>query len=201
MDSHSASAKAHSGNIFLVGLMGAGKTSVGKLLARRMGKTFCDCDHEIERGTGVRIPVIFEIEGEAGFRARERRMLAELAERSNIVLATGGGAVLFEENRDALARHGTVVYLRASPQDLWHRTRHDRNRPLLQTPNPLGKLTELFNERDPLYRELADLIVDTGSQSVSALAHRLEQKLSQFAASARLPEAPPAALAGKTCAP
>ena len=201
MDSQSASAKAHSGNIFLVGLMGAGKTSVGKLLARRMGKTFCDCDHEIERGTGVRIPVIFEIEGEAGFRARERRMLAELAERSNIVLATGGGAVLSEENRSALAQHGTVVYLRASPQDLWQRTRHDRNRPLLQTPNPLARLTDLFNERDPLYRELADLIVDTGSQSVSALAHRLEQKLAQLAASARLTETPPAALAGKTCAP
>jgi len=203
MDSQPARAehKAHGGNIFLVGLMGAGKTSVGKLLARRMGKTFCDCDHEIERATGVRIPVIFEIEGEAGFRARERRMLAELAQRSNIVLATGGGAVLSEENRSALANHGTVVYLRASPQDLWHRTRHDRNRPLLQTPNPLAKLTELFNERDPLYREIADLIVDTGSQSVSALAHRLEQKLGQLEASAPLTETPPTALAGKTCAP
>src|ERR671913_807577 len=103
------------GNIYLVGLMGAGKTSVGRLLARRLGKTFYDCDHEIERVTGVRIPVIFEIEGEAGFRARESRMLAELARRENIVLATGGGAVLSAENRRVLAQSGTVVYLRAAP--------------------------------------------------------------------------------------
>ena len=198
---HPEAASLFRGNFYLVGLMGAGKTSVGRVLAKRLRKTFLDSDHEIEGRTGVRIPVIFEIEGEAGFRARERRMLAELAERSNIVLATGGGAVLSEENRSALARHGTVVYLRASPQDLWQRTRHDRNRPLLQTPNPLAKLTDLFNERDPLYRELADLIVDTGSQSVSALAHRLEQKLAQLGASSRLTETPPAALAGKTCAP
>ena len=203
MDSHTARAerKAHGGNIFLVGLMGAGKTSVGKLLARRMGKTFFDCDHEIERATGVRIPIIFEIEGEAGFRVRERRMLAELTERSGIVLATGGGAVLSEENRNALAGHGTVVYLRASAQDLWQRTRHDRNRPLLQTPNPLARLTDLYNERDPLYREIADLVVDTGSQSVSALAHRLEQKLAQLAPCEAPTDTAPEALAGKTCAP
>jgi shikimate kinase len=177
----SASAiKSASDNIFLVGLMGAGKTSVGKLIARRLGKTFYDCDHEIEQATGVRIPVIFEIEGEAGFRARECRMLAALAGRSNIVLATGGGAVLSEENRRVLAQNGIVVYLRATVQDLWQRTRHDRNRPLLQTPNPLTTLAELFAERDPLYREVADLIVDTGSQSLSNLAHRLEVKLSEL---------------------
>src|SRR6185436_9960356 len=102
-------------NIFLVGMMGAGKTSVGKLLARRLGKTFHDCDHEIERATGVRIPVIFEIEGEAGFRARERRMLAELVRRFGVVVATGGGAVLADENRALLKANGTVVYLCASP--------------------------------------------------------------------------------------
>jgi shikimate kinase len=167
-------------NIFLIGLMGAGKTSVGKMLARRLGKTFYDSDHEIERTTGVRIPVIFEIEGEAGFRARETRMVADLAAASDIVLATGGGAVLAEENRKVLAAHGTVVYLRASPQELWQRTRHDRNRPLLQTPNPLGKLTELFAERDPLYRQIANIVIDTGNQSVSSLAHRLELRLAQF---------------------
>src|SRR5436853_6407799 len=100
------------GNILLVGLMGAGKTSVGRLLARRLGKTFHDCDHEIERATGVRIPVIFEIEGEEGFRGRERRMLAELAAKSGVVLATGGGAVISAENRALLKASGTVVYLR-----------------------------------------------------------------------------------------
>lgn len=188
-------------SIFLVGLMGAGKTSVGKLLARRLGKTFCDCDHEIESATGVRIPVIFEIEGEAGFRARESRMLAELAERRNIVLATGGGAILAEENRRVLGKNGTVVYLRAAPQDLWQRTRHDRNRPLLQTPNPLAKLTELYAERDPLYREIADLIVDTGNQSVSALAHRLELKLAQLTASPKPHAADASTTDSKTCAP
>jgi shikimate kinase len=172
---------AYRDNIFLVGLMGAGKTSVGKLLARRMGKTFYDSDHEIERTTGVRIPVIFEIEGEAGFRARESRMLAGIAKLPDIVLATGGGAVLAEANRTLLSQHGTVVYLRASPHDLWQRTRHDRNRPILQTANPLAKLTELFAERDALYREIAHVIVDTGNQSVSSLSHRLEQKLALIA--------------------
>jgi shikimate kinase len=188
-------------NIFLVGLMGAGKTSVGRLLARRLGKAFYDCDHEIERVTGVRIPVIFEIEGEAGFRARETRMLAELVQRAPVVMATGGGAVLAEQNRALLKQHGTVVYLCASAHELWQRTRHDRNRPLLQTPNPLGKLTELYNERDPLYREVADLVVDTGSQSVSALAHRLEQKLAQLAAAKCASELDPHAADVKTCAP
>lgn len=178
---HPARTAGRGGNIFLVGLMGAGKTSVGKLLARRLGKTFLDCDHEIERTTGVRIPVIFEIEGEEGFRARERKMLAELARGSDLVLATGGGAVLAAENRRVLMQNGLVVYLRAAPHDLYQRTRHDRNRPLLQTADPLAKLTALFAERDPLYREVADAIVDTGHQSVSALAHRLEQKLAQFA--------------------
>jgi shikimate kinase len=191
---------APSSNIFLIGLMGAGKTSVGKMLARRLGKTFYDSDHEVERATGVRIPVIFEIEGEEGFRARESRMLADLAAASGVVLATGGGAVLSEQNRKILCAHGTVVYLRASPQELWQRTRHDRNRPLLQTPNPLAKLTELFSERDPLYREIADIIVDTGNQSVSSLAHRLESRLSQFAGAGNS-SSPPDRGQDNTCAP
>jgi shikimate kinase len=165
------------GNVFLVGLMGAGKTSVGRLLAKRLGKTFYDCDHEIERATGVKIPVIFEIEGETGFRAREARMLADLTVRSEIVLATGGGAVLSTENRKLLAVNGVVVYLRAAVADLWRRTRHDRNRPLLKTDEPLAKLEQLYAERDPLYRIIADIIVDTGSQSLGSLTHRLEQQL------------------------
>jgi len=162
------------GNIFLVGLMGAGKTSVGRLLAKRLGKAFYDCDQEIERATGVKIPVIFEIEGEAGFRAREARMLAELAGRHDIVLATGGGAVLSADNRKLLVGNGVVVYLRAVVADLWQRTRHDRNRPLLKTAEPRAKLEQLFAERDPLYRSIADIIVDTGSQSLGSLADRLE---------------------------
>lgn len=167
-------------NIFLVGLMGAGKTSVGKLLAKRLGKTFYDCDQEVERATGVEVAVIFEIEGEAGFRAREAKMLADLVKRRNIVLATGGGAVLSAVNRRLLAGNGVVVYLRAATGDLLGRTRHDRARPLLRTADPLVKLEQLTAERDPLYREIADIIIDTGSQSVGALAHKLERKLLRF---------------------
>lgn len=165
------------GNIFLVGLMGAGKTSVGKALARLLGKTFHDCDQEIERATGVKIPLIFEIEGESGFRLRESRMLAHLARQNNIVLATGGGAVLSSENRSLLAANGTVVYLRAPVRSLIKRTRRDRNRPLLQVPDPAAKLTALFEQRDPLYREIAHLVVDTGDQSVRMLAGQIEDKL------------------------
>jgi len=168
-------------NIFLIGLMGAGKTSVGRILARRLGKTFYDVDHEIERSTGVKVPVIFEIEGEAGFRARESKVLSALVARRNIVLATGGGAVLAETNRRLLAQNGFVIYLRAGANDLWLRTRHDRNRPLLQTADPRAKLRELLAQRDPLYREIAHLVVETGNQSVNSLVHRLEQKLMQEA--------------------
>ena len=169
------------GSIFLVGLMGAGKTSVGKALARILGKTFLDSDQEIERVTGVRIPVIFEIEGEAGFRLRESKMLAELVRRNNIVLATGGGAVLSRENRDLLAANGTVIYLRAPVRSLIKRTRRDRNRPLLQVPDPAVRLTALFEQRDPLYREVAHLVVDTGDQSVRALVGQLDYKLRALA--------------------
>jgi shikimate kinase len=166
-----------SGNIILVGLMGAGKTSVGKMLAKNLRKTFVDCDHEIEKRTGVSIPLIFEIEGEEGFRRRESAMLRDLTELRNTVLATGGGAVLTPENRDALSRSGIVVYLRASVEDLWQRTKHDRNRPLLRTGDPRRRLAELFEQRDPLYREVAALTMDTGDQSVRTLVTRLERAL------------------------
>lgn len=196
-----ADASGDGGNIFLVGLMGAGKTSVGKLLARRLRKTFCDSDHEIERATGVRIPLIFEIEGEAGFRTREHRMIAELVKRRDIVLATGGGAVLAPENRTLLRANGVVVYLCGTPTDLWHRTRHDRNRPLLQTPDPLAKLTALYEERDPLYREVAHLVVDTGNQGVSTLATRLEHRLAQFGRRKLQEGAEHSPAPSKTCTP
>ena len=186
-------AAAIPGNIFLVGLMGAGKTSVGRLLAKRCNKTFYDCDQEIERRTGVKIPVIFDIEGEAGFRAREATVLRELAVLHDIVLATGGGAVVREENRHVLKQNGAVVYLRASLDDLWQRTRHDRNRPLLQTADPRTKLEQLFAQRDPLYHDVATLVVDTGNQSLRSLAHKLEQRLrehfrSQAKATDTMPE-------------
>jgi shikimate kinase len=166
-------------NIFLVGLMGAGKTSVGKMLAKRLNKAFCDSDQEIERTTGVAIPVIFEIEGEEGFRLRESKILAELVRRKNIVLATGGGAILSGENRKLLSAHGTVIYLRAAINDLWHRTRHDKSRPLLQTGDPLRKLQALLVQRDPLYCQTANIIIDTGNQSLSSLTHKIEQQLAQ----------------------
>lgn len=164
-------------NIFLVGLMGAGKTSVGRMLAKRMNKDFYDADAEIERTTGVKIPVIFDIEGESGFRAREEKVIEKLTALHDIVLATGGGAVLSPANRERLRKHGHVIYLRAAPEDLWRRTRRDRNRPLLQTANPLAKLKELHAQRDPFYSEVADLVVDTGAQSVGALTTHIQQLL------------------------
>ena len=169
--------KGGSNNIYLVGLMGAGKSTVGRLVARRLKLRFFDSDHEIERRCGVKIPVVFEIEGEAGFRARETQVIAELTALDSIVLATGGGAVLSAQNRQLLAARGFVVYLRASPEDLYERVRHDRNRPLLTTADPLARLRELFAERDPLYRELADLVVETGAQGVQVLARELLEKL------------------------
>jgi shikimate kinase len=165
------------GNIVLVGMMGAGKTTVGRLIARRLKRAFYDSDQEIERRCGVRIPVIFEIEGEAGFRVREAQVIAELCALDDIVLATGGGVVLSEDNRRRLAARGTVAYLHARPAELWQRVRHDRNRPLLATPEPLKKLEELYAQRDPLYRAVADVVLETGRQGVPALARQLLARL------------------------
>ena len=158
-------------------MMGAGKTTVGRLLARRLRRSFHDTDEEIQRRCGVRIPVIFDIEGEAGFRARESQVIEELCALDNTVLATGGGAVLAESNRRAIAGCGIVVYLHARPPQLWQRVRHDRNRPLLETAEPQKRLEELYAERDPLYREVADLVIDTGKQSVQTLAKDLLARL------------------------
>lgn len=172
--------KRPSGNIFLVGMMGAGKTTIGKAIAREMGKTFIDSDVEIQKRTGVTIPHIFDIEGESGFRQREAGVIQELVRLDNIVLATGGGAVLNEENRAALRANGVVIYLKSSVHDLWQRTRHDRNRPLLQVADPLARLKELLEQRDPMYTQVADLVVPTGKQSAHSLVVHLQQKLNDL---------------------
>lgn len=165
------------GNIFLVGLMGAGKTTVGKLLAKMRGCEFYDSDHEIEKRTGVNIPLIFELEGEVGFRKRESQVVADLAAMENIVLATGGGVVMLPENREVLKMHGTVVYLCASVNELCNRTKGDRNRPLLQNGDPRAKLQALYDLRDPLYREIADMVVETGGQPVINIVNEIESRL------------------------
>lgn len=159
--------------------MGAGKTTVGRLLAKNLGAVFYDTDQEIEKRTGVRVPVIFEMEGEGGFRKREIGMIDELSQMQKIVLATGGGAVIAPENREHLKSRGIVIYLRASVQDLYIRTRFDRNRPLLQNTNAQAKLQELFAARDPLYREVATYIVDTGNQPVMNIVQKIEELIGQ----------------------
>ena len=172
--------KRLSGNIFLVGMMGAGKTTVGKLLAQQLGKIFIDSDEEIQQRTGVTIPHIFDVEGEAGFRQREASVIQDLVLLDNIVLATGGGAVLNEQNRVALCCNGIVVYLKSTIHDLWQRTRHDRNRPLLQTADPHARLKNMYEQRDPLYAQVANLVMPTGKQSAQSLVLHLQQELNQF---------------------
>lgn len=164
-------------NIFLIGLMGAGKTTIGRHLARIMHKQFYDSDHEIEAKTGVSVRTIFDIEGEAGFRRREEAVLQSLAQRRNIILATGGGAVLSEKNRRVLKMNGLIVYLYADLDELWLRTRQDKNRPLLQTDQPQLRLQAMFAERDPLYQETADVVINTHHQHGSAVAQALSKSL------------------------
>jgi len=166
-------------NIYFVGLMGAGKTTIGRLIAKQLGMMFYDSDHEIERKTGVKIPLIFEFEGEAGFRRRETAVIEELSQLDDIVMATGGGAVLLPENRELLKNNGKVVYLRANVHDLWLRTRNDKSRPLLQGGNIKQKLEQLYIARDPIYTALADCIVDTGAQSANDIASHIEELIKE----------------------
>lgn len=172
-------------NIFLVGPMGVGKTTVGRYLAKILGKRFYDSDREIEYRTGVSIPVIFEIEGEAGFRQREGKIIAELTQLNNIVLATGGGAVLAAENRRELAQQGTVIYLYAPPEQLYRRTVRDNSRPLLQAENPLLRLKYLLEERDPFYREVADITVKTSERPVRVVANEVLRQLKRYGCDTR----------------
>lgn len=160
-------------NIYLVGLMGAGKTTVGRHLARKLGRPFLDSDHEIVERTGVPIPTIFEIEGEEGFRRREVQTIAELTAQPGIVLATGGGAVIKPENRRQLRDTGWVVYLDVPPELLYERAGQDRNRPLLNVADPLARLRELYAVRAPLYREAAHFVVNGGRMQASSIVQLL----------------------------
>jgi shikimate kinase len=163
-------------NIYLIGLMGAGKTTIGRQLARTLKLPFYDSDKAIEESTGVDIPTIFEFEGENGFRDREQKMLQQLTKMDGIVLATGGGAILREENRRLLQSNGFIVYLQCSVERILERTRRDTQRPLLQTENPRERVETLFTEREPLYLSCADFKIDTGVlQSKAVVAAILEE--------------------------
>ena len=156
-------------NIFLVGPMGSGKTSVGRSLARQLGLRFFDSDAEIEQRTGVDIPYIFEKEGENGFRTREKTIIAEIVQQKGLVLATGGGAVIDEESRQKLSANGVVVYLRASLDQQLQRTKHADNRPFLMNDAPRKVLQRLMPAREPLYEEMADVLVDTDGRAVKTV--------------------------------
>jgi len=165
------------GNLFLTGPMGAGKSTIGRQLARQLKIPFHDSDHEIEQRTGVDIPLIFELEGEAGFRKRESAIIDELTRLQGIVLATGGGAILDQQNREHLTSRGTVIYLHTSVSQQLKRTGRDRNRPLLQTSDPRLKLEELMAVREPLYRDTADIIIDTDGMRVMDVVRQIIRQL------------------------
>ncbi len=164
-------------SIFLVGPMGAGKTTVGRQLAKCFNMDFADSDSEIEKRTGVDIPLIFELEGESGFRKREIAMIESLTSKDTIVLATGGGAILSEQNRGYLVSRGTVIYLNTSVDQILQRTHRDTKRPLLQTDNPREKLEELAAIREPLYESIADITISTESQKIRDVIKEICAKL------------------------
>jgi shikimate kinase len=164
-------------NLFLIGPMGAGKSAVGRQLARLLHMSFIDTDDEIEARTGVDIPFIFEKEGEEGFRKRETKVIDELTQRDDIVLATGGGAVVDPQNRNFLGARGFVVYLHTTVEQQLERTRRGRHRPLLESDNPRQVLEELMASRDPQYREIADLVIETDGRRVKAVASEIVDRL------------------------
>ena len=166
-------------SVFLVGPMGAGKSAVGRQLARLLKMEFVDSDDVIEERTGVDIAFIFEKEGDDGFRNRESRAIDELSQRHGIVLATGGGAVMRDENRAHLAARGLVVYLHTSVEQQWARTCRGRHRPLLQQDDPRGVLETLMAKREPLYRAVADFVVDTDGRKVNSVAHEIARRVEE----------------------
>lgn len=164
-------------NVFLIGPMGVGKTTIGRCLADLLHKEFVDLDVEIEKRTGASIPLIFEIEGEDGFRRRESTLLEEVTGREGLILATGGGAVLAPGNRERLRDRGVVVYLSAPIETLLERTARDRHRPLLQTPDRRKTLEEILRTREPLYRETAHLVVKSSSRAPTLVARDIIKQL------------------------
>ena len=167
-------------NVFLVGPMGAGKTTIGKQLAQLLHLKFIDSDQEIESRTGAAIDWIFDIEGEEGFRKREQEVIAELTQKQGIVLATGGGAIMLPENRTFLAGRGIVVYLETSIEQQVERTRRDKRRPLLQgSDDPEKTLLDLNQQRDAMYREIADIVVATNENSIKSVANKIVAQISE----------------------
>ena len=165
------------GSLFLTGPMGAGKSTIGQQLSKQLGMVFQDSDHEIEARTGVDIPLIFELEGESGFRKRESVVIDELTQLPGIVLATGGGSILDPANREYLSSRGRVIYLRASVDQQLKRTRMDRNRPLLQTEDPRARLEALMAVRDPLYLEIASIVIETDGTRVRDVVKKILEML------------------------
>ncbi|NNM60414.1 MAG: shikimate kinase AroK [Legionellales bacterium] len=159
--------------IFLIGGMGAGKTTVGVKLAHILHYKFYDIDKEIEKATGVDIPWIFEIEGEEGFRKREQKILRKLANKSQIVLATGGGTILDIDNRHLLINNGLVIYLKTTVEHQLRRLTHDKRRPLLQVENRDEVLSKIMSEREPLYSSMADIIIETGDRSITSVLNNI----------------------------
>lgn len=160
--------------------MGAGKSTIGKRLAKSINKEFIDSDHTIEEQTGVDIPTIFDIEGEAGFRKREESVIDSLTDKQNVILATGGGAILSEANRQHLMSRGIIIYLRTSVSQQLARTKHDRNRPLLATEDPESRLNELMHIREPLYLEAADITIDTDNRHSNQVVREIQKKIQEY---------------------
>ena len=170
---------ATNSNVFLIGPMGVGKSTIGRMLAAALDQPFYDSDREIEALTGADIPWIFDVEGEAGFRVREERMIDSLSRREGIVLATGGGAILSADSRANLHNRGTVVYLKASLAQQFERTSKDRNRPLLQTADPMARIKELMKIREPFYNETAHIVIDTSRRGPRAVVNEILKKLAE----------------------
>ncbi len=164
-------------NIFLIGPMGAGKTTIGRQVAKKLSYQFYDSDHEIEKRTGVNIPLIFELEGEDGFRKRESQVISELVLLKNIVLSTGGGSVLDQENRNALQNNGYVIYLKSTAEKLYKRTAGDKRRPLLQTDDRLSKIKNILTEREPIYLSVANEVIDTHELGIKQITEKILESM------------------------